>query len=204
MDVPNEFEELDKITTIDNVTITSYHALQDSAINEEYDRDKFDLDLYDYIVSDEIHFIMTDSSFNTLNRFTYEKLVATRHMQAIKIFMSATMEEIKEPIIKCANKVIGKKPTIHEFTTGIDYSYVKPIYFESNGYIETLVNLIKNDISEDKWLIFITEPWDQKRIRGKNHSCFCFFSRYARKKQKTSTILLLRFLYPQFIHISIL
>lgn len=157
LEVPQEVTDLDSITTIDTITITSYHALQNSAIDEEYDRDKFDLDLYDYIICDEIHFIMTDSSFNTLNRFTYEKLITERHWQSIKIFMSATMEEIKDPIIKCANQGIGRKPTIHEYKTGIDYSYVKPKYFKSRDYTETLVNLIKNDVSDDKWLVFITD-----------------------------------------------
>lgn len=73
------------------------------------------------------------------------------------------MIEIRDPIIRCveSNKKKGfglDNFEIHEYSTGIDYNYVKPQYFNK---IETISNLIKNDKSNDKWLIFVSDIKNQ-------------------------------------------
>ena len=162
--VTETLEELDNIKTIENVTITSYHALQFSAKEELYKGEKFDVSYFDYLVMDECHFILSDSGFNNLNRLSYEKLVTKQYSNIVKIFMSATMDEIKGPIIRCANKGIGLKPKIHEYETGKDYSYVNVNYFKHKKYTGTISNMILNDTTDNKWLIFISDIKDGESI----------------------------------------
>jgi len=162
--VPEALEELDKVTTIKNITISSYHSLQHSAKEELYKGKKFDLSYYDYLVMDECHFIMADGGFNNLNRLSFDKLVKTQYRNIIKIFMSGTMDEIKPPIIKCVEKGLGVIPKIHEYSTGKDYSYVNVKYFKHNKYTETITNMILNDTTDNKWLIFISDIEDGEKI----------------------------------------
>ncbi len=164
-EVPETLEELDSITTIGGkVTITSYHAISDTYLDEMYSQNnaKCDFSLYDYIVLDECHFILTDGSFNNKTRLAYQKLINEHHPHSIRIFISATMHEVREPIIRCANngknkgfgKGFFKEPTIHEYSTGIDYSFVIPKYFKR---MQDIINLVINDKTDDKWLIFISK-----------------------------------------------
>ncbi len=159
--IPDTLNELDAVTTIaDKVTITSYHAISYTFKEEIYGNTevKSDFSKYDYIVFDECHFIFSDGSFNNKTRFAYKKAVQEYHPKLIKIFISATMNEIKDPIINNVKKVHKNgfgldEPKIHEYTTGNDYSYLKPRYFQK---LISIINLIKNDTSNDKWLIFIS------------------------------------------------
>ena len=165
-----DFVALDKITTIKNITITTYHAIQYSARDEIYDNKKFDINLFDYIILDECHYIMADGSFNNKTRFAYQKLVFDQYRNIIKIFISATMQEIKDPIIRCAKKGLGKLPKVHEYSTGIDYRYLHPIYY--NNDIASIINTIKNDKTDEKWLMFISDLKDGEKILkelGKNN-----------------------------------
>lgn len=78
--------------------------------------------------------------------------------------MSATMDEIKGPIIRCAEKVIGLKPKIHEYSTGKDYSYVNVKYLKHKKYTEKISNMIINDTTDNKWLIFVSVLKDGENI----------------------------------------
>ncbi|KUO72876.1 MAG: hypothetical protein APF81_26740 [Desulfosporosinus sp. BRH_c37] len=169
--IPSTTKELDDITTINNITITSYHAIQYSARDEIYDGKKFDLGLFDFIILDECHYIMADGSFNNKCRFAYEKLVYNMSRFATKIFISATMQEIKDPIIRCANRGFGKLPKVREYSTGIDYSYIHPIYYKND--MTDIINTIKNDKTDEKWLVFISDLKDGEKILkelGKDNS----------------------------------
>lgn len=164
--IPETLNELDSVKTInDKVTITSYHAISKTIQDGLYDKDApmADFSLYDYIVFDECHFIFSDGSFNNKTRFCYEKIIYEQHYNIIRIFISATMMEIREPIIHCveSNKEKGfglDNFDIHEYSTGVDYSYVKPRYFDK---IATIINLVKNDKTNDKWLIFVSDLKNQ-------------------------------------------
>lgn len=160
--IPDTLNELDKITTIANkVTITSYHAISNTIKESLYVKyaPKCDLSHYDYIVFDECHFIFSDGSFNNKTRFAYEEIIRQHYPFSIKVFISATMYEIKEPVINGLNYIKKSgfgldEPNLHEYSTGNDYSYLSPKYFNK---IDTIINLIKNDTSNEKWLIFISD-----------------------------------------------
>ncbi|QGZ99418.1 DEAD/DEAH box helicase [Dehalobacter restrictus] len=159
--VPETLEELDKIKTIGNITISSYHALQHSSLNQLYKGKSFDISKYDYVVLDECHFVFTDSGYNNLCYLTFEKLFVNQYPNITKIFMSATMDEVNEDILYYAKK---ENKTIHKYKTGRDYSYVDIKYFKHYNYVKTLINLIKNDLTNEKWLIFITKLKDARKI----------------------------------------
>ena len=125
------------------------------------------MDKYSYIVCDECHFFTADGDFNNKTRLAYKSLVKTRHRNAIKIFISATMDEVANAIDKVMKEYkldIFKKNTIHTYSTGIDYSYLNTKYFTK---ISDIITLIKNDKSNDKWLVFVTSKSNGKDILDK-------------------------------------
>ena len=162
--IPETLEELDEIKTIENVTVASYHALQYSSLNEKYKGKLFDLNRYSAIVLDECHFVFSDSGYNNLCRFTYKKLIATHYSNLIKIFMSATINEVYKPIKYYVDKLLGNKFKIHTYKTGKDYSNVKVKYINHYNYKDIITNLILNDKTDEKWLIFISDLKDGYKI----------------------------------------
>ncbi|MFP5111851.1 DEAD/DEAH box helicase family protein [Bacillaceae bacterium C204] len=158
--IPETLEELDGITKIEKVSITSYHAISDNNKDSMYGSgEKWNLGNYDYIVMDEVHFLFSDSGFNNKTRFAYDELVREHFPYSIKIFISATMHEIRSPIIKRVEQLKSSgfgldNYNIHEYNTGNDYSYITAKYFNK---INNIINLIKNDMSDEKWLIFISD-----------------------------------------------
>ena len=164
LEIPETLEELDEIKTIENVTVASYHALQYSSLDERYKGKLFDLNRYSAIVLDECHFVFSDSGYNNLCRFTYKKLIATHYSNLIKIFMSATINEVYKPIKYYVDKILGNKFKIHTYKTGKDYSNVKVKYINHYNYKDIITNLILNDKTDEKWLIFISDLKDGYKI----------------------------------------
>ncbi|WP_286231288.1 DEAD/DEAH box helicase [Neobacillus mesonae] len=168
--IPDTLNELDEITTIANkVTITSYHAISNIIKESLYDTNapKYEISQYDYIVMDECHFLFADGGFNNKARFAFEELVTKYYPFSIKVFISATMYEVREPIIHNVNRIKNNgfgldDAEIHEYSTGTDYSYVRQKYFKK---MDSIINVIKNDKSDEKWLIFISDiERDWKKI----------------------------------------
>lgn len=161
-DIPEKVEDIDQISTINNITITSYQQLQKMIEKHEYYGSHLDLE-YDYVIMDEAHYILTDSSFNNTCRLAYEYLISRCILTSvIKIFISATMEEIEEPILDSISHVEIFTPNIIRYCTGTDYSYVNPIYYKND--LEIITNLIKNDKLDEKWIIFVTNKNDGNKI----------------------------------------
>lgn len=167
IDIPDNLKDLDEMTKINNVTVMSYQTLNEMLINEQYDED-FDVFLeYKYIVCDEIHYILEDS-FTTKTKYTLDALIKSKS-SSIKIFMSATMGSLDVAIDKFFTKNqeecfgTGIKD-IHEYKTGIDYSYIDPYYFKKD---ETIIDRIINDETDEKWIIFITKIQNGKTIMRK-------------------------------------
>ena len=127
------------------------------------------LNYYDYIVCDECHWFLSDASFTNTTEQAWEELIKTRHENAITIYISATMEDIIPMIESAYNKHIekglGLKNKLHKYTTGIDYNYLNPYYFNK---IEDIAYTIKNaDIKDGKWLVFVTSIKNAEFIKDK-------------------------------------
>ncbi|MFR5264473.1 DEAD/DEAH box helicase [Clostridium sp.] len=155
-----DYEILDKIYKIKNIVILSYQGLSNAVLNKKYKigSEGFDITSFTYIVLDECHFMLSDPSFNNKCWFISEKLIGEYFKHSVKIFMSATPEEVLAAINFCAGKnykCMGKaKNKIWNYTTGVDYSYLNINYFKE---IKDIVATIKNDKTEEKWLIFVTK-----------------------------------------------
>lgn len=161
-------EALDNITKIENVVITSYHAIAHSILDNTYNSNNNNMDLFDYIICDEMHFMLTDSSFNNLTRLAFDELIRKVHRNSIKIFISATMDEMVKVIEKAVedskNSFIKKNSIkLHTYNTGIDYSYLNIKYFK---HIKDIITLIKNDKTNEKWLIFVTSKKNGQDIKN--------------------------------------
>lgn len=156
-----DFDALDQITVIENVTVASYHAIASGVKDNTFlDMDvKHTLDHYRYIVCDECHFMFTDSGYMNKTNLVFQEIIRGGYPQSIVIYISATMDDILPTIEKAFEDSIVKtiwgygKNALHKYTTGIDYSYLNIKYFNSNM---DLVRLIANDTSSDKWLVFVT------------------------------------------------
>lgn len=163
-------DNLDDARKIGNVTILSYQKISEMKNGKDYGLKDFNIDHFDYIVCDECHFFLSDSGFNNKTDLAFEALIRERHRNAVKIFISATMDEIEKAIENGFNSSLeewfgtGKNKYWPSklYDTGIDYSYVDCKYFKS---INDVTTLIKNDKSEDKWLVFVTKKVDANDIK---------------------------------------
>lgn len=169
-------EGLDKITTINgNITIKSYQAISDDVLDQQYFAggylNKCDLSFYDYIVCDEVHFLLADGGFNNKCRIAHEELVIDYSIHAINIFISATMENVSDSIKSHIKKLDGYEPKLFEYNTGIDYSYLDIKYFNNN--LDIIINKIKNDITDEKWLIFVSNKKDAIKIESSLGTKIC-------------------------------
>lgn len=166
--MPESLKELDDLTTIGNITILSYQSIAELRKADNYGLTKMDLDNYDYIICDECHFFFSDGSFNNKCSLAWDELIKTRHRKAIKIFISATMEEVEYTINMSVDKIreVGfgsySRCNLFNYSTGIDYKYLDTYYFKS---IKDLATTIKNDKSGEKWLVFVTQKDDAAYIK---------------------------------------
>ena len=125
-------DNLDDARKIGNVTILSYQKISEMKNGKDYGLKEFNIDHFDYIVCDECHFFLSDSGFNNKTDLAFEALIRERHRNAVKIFISATMDEIEKAIENGFNNSLeewfgtGKNKYWPSklYDTGIDYSYV--------------------------------------------------------------------------------
>lgn len=168
-----DIDTLDKMTRINNIVITSYHSIAYSMLANTYNSEDNNLDMFDYIVCDEMHFMLADSSFNNHTRLAFNELITKADRNAIKIFISATMDEMVKVIEKAVedskNSFIKKNDLkLHTYNTGIDYSYLNTKYFR---HIKDIITLIKNDKTDDKWLVFVTSKKNGQDMKNELDEC---------------------------------
>lgn len=142
IEIPKKLEELDECHNIENVTIMSYQALNELILNES----DFTVDYYNYVVCDEIQYIF-DDSWTGRTETILKYLIGHKNNKTIKIFISATIEQL--------NNIIDRadKNNIFEYDTNRDYSYLKPYIYSKQ---EQLINQIVDDKTSNKWIIFVS------------------------------------------------
>lgn len=89
MDIKPEIKNIDKI-----IKVKTYQELEASYERKKYDNGS----KYDIIISDECHYFFSDSTYNPNTCKSYE-LVMDRRESALFVFMSATVDRIKEYIL---------------------------------------------------------------------------------------------------------
>lgn len=186
-----DIDTLDDTKKIENIVITSYHAISFGKLDNIYLEGKNSLDGFDYIVCDECHFFMCDSGFNNLAYLALEELINTRYRNSIKIFISATMHEI-DAVIEAQtekHKTTGfgswSDFKVHPYNTGIDYSYLNIKYFKN---IKDIMQIIKNDKTKDKWMIFVTSKtkgeYIEENLKASNISATFIYSDVGENDEK--------------------
>lgn len=140
MQIPSNLKDLDKIKQVKNITLMNYQSLNECIMNES----NFNVNYYDYIICDEIQYIFEDS-FTGNTELALNELIYKSNKESIKIFMSATMEQLDNMINKSNCR-------IWEYDTNRDYSYLIPHTYSKQ---EQLIKQIDDDKSKDKWLIFV-------------------------------------------------
>lgn len=110
---------LDEFENIGNITIKSYQSFLSRKEN---------LKGYDFIIFDECHFFLADAIFN---KSTYNILTDILKMYpfAIRIYMSATPEDVIVPIITTEQKIIDEEKLKNKNTAYNQSSIFHPIIF---------------------------------------------------------------------------
>ncbi|WP_338587724.1 DEAD/DEAH box helicase family protein [Clostridium baratii] len=155
-----DLQWLDKIEYIKNVTVTTYHKIASEKLDNQYRFGTFSLSEFQYIISDECHFFLTDSSFMNKSYLVYDELIKKPNTGSIRIFISATIEEFNQ-IMEEDLSIKGKG---YKYNQKEDYSHLNVKYFKS---LKDIFQTIKNDKSGDKWLIFVTNKDKGKEFKDK-------------------------------------
>lgn len=143
-----DINKLDKLKDIHNVTVTSYQELAERELDNIYYNTNHTIENYDYIVCDECHFFLTDAGFNSKSFLSFFNIVKGKFENSIRIFVSATIDEVERAI----EISINENNEIWNYDTNRDYSYLNTKYFKK---LDDIVTTIKNDRTDDKWLIFV-------------------------------------------------
>lgn len=121
---------------------------------------------YNFVVFDEIHFLIQDAAFNYEAQVLYDLLMDSFFPKDAVIYMTATPNGV-EPLIRRFvdshfSGILGQSADIFLKTYKIppDYSYVTPHVILSDG---ELLPAIKNS-GDEKWLIFVDSKAHGRRL----------------------------------------
>ena len=189
-----DLEWLDKLNKIGNVTITTYHKIANGRKHRVFnvdEHDKYYLEKFNYIVADECQFFLTDASFNKTTFFAFDDIVATNY-KAVKVFLSATMDEVCDLIDEYISKEAihsflfeDKEKYIDTYNTGKDYSYLNVKYFKK---LDSIISEI--DKTEEKWLIFVSgiDKGNELKQQLDNLGVSCEFIRAGEESDEKKNI----------------
>ena len=136
----NQFlDEIKKDKKTDTITIKTYQYLEQINDIDNY------LKQFDYIVSDEFHYWISDATFNPKTEISFNAILNANH--AKRIFMSATSNNISRFINGY------KKIKTIDYKLDIEYNFNDISFFHNDKTIEKLIQtFIKN---KQKAIFFI-------------------------------------------------
>lgn len=130
-----EMELVDEEKT-DVITLMTYQKIDNASLN--YRSEPLD---YDYIVSDEFHYFLSDAGFNHYTDLSFKEIM---HSRAVKIFMSATEQNMCEYI-----ESMESVDEFQKYEMPRDYSYIESLtFFTSFDLIKDLPKKILRDNSK--------------------------------------------------------
>lgn len=153
-----DWETIDKKANWGRVTITSYQNIENQQHDSEYGGAfNTDFKYYKYCVFDEFHHSFADN-FTGMTDLSYKRI--GQYDATIKILISATMQDSNN--VKFAEKLAekGANCKVYEYTQPSDYSYLMPNVFQK---LDDVARLIKNDKTDDKWVVFVTSYSKHKK-----------------------------------------
>lgn len=123
-----------KVGGITNIAVMSYQEIESTI------RKKGKIGNFDYIVADEAHYFICDSTFNIYTDLSYDFLEQAEKLKAVVIYMSATAKNLMN-ILK--NKKRLNPSNIYKIP--LDYSHVDNIYFFNKKELFSIIDdLIAN------------------------------------------------------------
>lgn len=164
---------LENVEEFDGITISSYQKIQELVeCGNEYKY--YNTLRYKYVVFDEIHYIVEDSTFNPKVQFLLDFI---GKVSSIKVFMSATIEEVEEYLVDTGllgdifynSRVIENEIISYDLLKTYTYETirmkhyvwyyeipkkkrnVRTYYFEDYNQIVNQINQ-----SQEKWLVFVS------------------------------------------------
>lgn len=110
--IAEKFSEtgLDNFIDFKIVTICSYQQLYEMNIKKTSEENLINLEKFFYVVCDECHFFTSDALFNTHTDEILEYIVENAK-NAVRIYMSATVENVFEPLLRAESKFANEKFT---------------------------------------------------------------------------------------------
>ena len=151
-------------TTAYNITIMSYQALE-----EMIERNGFPwiigfLAQYAYLVADEVHYFLQDSTYNTNTALSFEAIMS--QVGLVRIFMSATIKDIKAVIESKRREMHTSQygPNVPlreamEYSLEQNYQHIKLKFFTD---FVSLASIIEQD--SKKWLVVVDGIEKGKKI----------------------------------------
>lgn len=128
----------------DIIDVQTYQSIEYKIINNQH----IDFSQYAYIVSDEFHYFIEDSSFNGCTDLSFD--IITHQTQSIKIFMSATGDSM----LHILEHFKPKKVNLHKYSMKPDYSHIKSLtFFYKDETIDDIAMKLK--VAGEKAIFFI-------------------------------------------------
>ncbi len=201
-----------------NIMIISYQCAALKCMYNDSDFLNFCLQAR-YLIFDEAHYILDDSHFNKGINFVAQAFLGKNFMNATKIFMSGTMEEIYEyvqridkfsgsPLYITDNKFLEENLAygmLRDFDSNLklnyvlslptDYSYIQPYKYKK---IDDICSKIAQTSIYEKWLIFVKSIEEgaslKSCLQGICNGSVCFLSAENKTENENKEI------YNQLIH----
>lgn len=158
------------------LTVKSYQMLEQELSNR-CELTLQELNKYDIVIADEVHYLLSDANFNTYTSLSAEAILMYLG-QKTRYFMSATMEYIREiilnpgayitprfspkenyyrevytyenyKVIHCNNAV-----RYYEYVMQQDYGYLDVYYYKRDNVI---LDYILNSSKDEKWVYFVSD-----------------------------------------------
>lgn len=150
---------IDKITDFRHITVISFQQLEEWLNQGSDNLNKLKRD-FRYVVFDEIHYCLSDCGFNAMTDIVLEFIIS-EFQDSIKIFMTATPEQIFPVLVKKQVKS-GMVYDVNGWAQGLyrwhvyqfehDFSQIIPHAFLE---VEDIVALIRKTDSKDKTVVFV-------------------------------------------------
>lgn len=116
----------------DTIDVQTYQSIEFAMLNNK----PLDFSQYAYIVSDEFHYFIEDSSFNSYTDLSFDSIIRYNH--AVKIFMSATGDTMINMMIEYKNR-INRKMIMYQYSINHDYTHLRNLkFFYQNDTIKAL------------------------------------------------------------------
>ena len=164
----------------DTIRVETYQWLE-TFCQKNLEGAKVFLRTFDYIVSDEYHYMVTDASFNDQVDVSYE---AIKELAAIRtcIFMSATARLLFDNWER-----LGRIPAGQRYCLPVDYRFVSSVKFFY--YEDQEIDIIRRVREGEKILVFVDTLDKLRRLRDRLKSdgdvdVACLCSRYRKEAEE--------------------